>query len=325
MGSKIAEMKKAELHCHIEGAARPALAMAQARRYGENISDIVQGDGYVWSDFTGFLRCYDRVARLFKTREDYTRLAEAYLRDLAEQNCIYSEIFISTDHAIRAGLDPFEYIEGLADGIQTARTEHGIECRMIATGVRHEGPESVLQAAKLAADNPHPLITGWGMAGDERVYEPGDFAKAFDIARDAGLGITVHAGEFCGPDRIRETLECLRPARLGHGVRAIEDSALVNRIVEAEIVLEVCPGSNVALGVYANWAAHPAKALYDQGVLITLNSDDPPHFNTSIGHEYESASARLGFDAEMLRACTRNAISAAFCADDVKVKLRSAI
>lgn len=309
---------KAEIHCHIEGAASPALVRTQAEKYGTDISAIIRDDAYVWSDFTTFLQCYDIASRLFRSQEDYALLAETYLRDLASQGAIYSEFFISTDHAVSAGLTPEAYVGGLADGMLRARAATGIEARMIATGLRHEGPQGVERAARWIADHPHPLVTGFGMAGDERMHQPKDFARAFDIARDAGLAITVHAGELCGADSVRGALDHLKPSRIGHGVRAIEDPALVERLAREEIVLEVCPGSNIALGVFASYDAHPLPRLRDAGVRVTLSSDDPPFFHTSLAQEYETARRHFGMDDAALLDMTRTSIDAAFVDEETR-------
>ncbi|MGI9401204.1 MAG: adenosine deaminase [Rhizobiaceae bacterium] len=312
---------KAEIHCHIEGAASPDLAALQARKYGVDISKVINGDSYKWQDFISFLEVYDLVANLFRTREDYRLLSKTYLTSLADEGAIYSEFFISTDHARSAGIDPEEYILGLADGIEDARKEKGIEARMIATGLRHMGPKAVLELARWIASNSHPLVTGFGMAGDERMYEVPEFSPAFDIAREAGLGISTHAGELCGPESVRLSIEHLSPERIGHGVRAMEDPELVELIAEKEIVLETCPCSNIALGIYPDFANHPVPKLVEAGCLITLSSDDPPHFGTSIGNEYRIAGDHFGFDDKALMRFTVNAIEAAFIDGETRKRL----
>lgn len=306
------EVKKAELHCHIEGAASPALVKAQAAKYKADVSAFISGDAYVWSDFTEFLAAYDGAASLFRSEEDYALLAKTYLEGIAAENAIYAEIFVSPDHAVAAGLSPTAYFDGLADGIAAAKTSTGIECRMIIVGIRHLGAVKVEAAARLASARPHPLITGFGMAGEERFGKVADFARAFDIARDAGLGITIHAGELAGPDSVRDALDHVRPARIGHGVRAAEDDALVRRIADTGVVLEVCPGSNLALGLYPDMPSHPFDRLRRAGVKVTLSSDDPPHFGSSVGREYRMAADAWGYDAAELTGITRTAIEAAF-------------
>lgn len=316
-----APLPKAELHCHIEGAASPALVRMQAAKYGVDVSPILDGERFVWTDFTEFLTAYDIAAGLFRSAEDYALLAESYLLSLAGCGTIYSEIFVSPDHARSAGLSPEAYVTGLAEGIDRARAVSGIECRMVVVGIRHFGLPAVTAAAEFAAGRPHPLVTGFGMAGEERHGRLSDYARAFDIARDAGLGITVHAGELAGPDSVRDALDHLRPARIGHGVRAVEDPALLRRLADASTVLEVCPGSNVALGVAPDFSTHPLGQLVDAGVRVTLNSDDPPYFFTSIDNEYRQAQDAMGFDRGALLGFTRTAIEAAFVDEATRRRL----
>lgn len=312
---------KAELHCHIEGAASPELAMTQAGKYGVDISAIVDGNSYRWEDFTSFLKAYDLVASLFRSREDYRLLSKSYLNSLARDGAIYSEFFISTDHAANSGIDPADYISGLAEGISEARIEHGIEARMIATGLRHMGPPAVLGAAQWIAANPHPLVVGFGMAGDERMYEAREFCPAFEVARAAGLGISTHAGELCGAQSVRQSIEYLGPDRIGHGVRAIEDQSLVEMIAERGVVLEACPGSNIALGIFEDYASHPLPRLVEAGCLVTISSDDPPHFGTSLENEYRIAREQFGYNDAALVKFTINAIEAAFIDGETRNRL----
>jgi len=316
---------KAELHCHIEGAASPALVEAQARKYGADVSSFIRDGAYCWRDFTTFLIAYDRAASLFRTAEDYALLAETHLTELARQGAIYSEFFTSPDHAERAGLSPQAYTEGLGEGIARAKRAAGIEARMIVTGVRHFGPEAVEKAARFAVTCGHPLVTGFGVAGDERVGHPRDFVRAFDIAREAGLGITIHAGEFGGADSVEAALDHLRPSRIGHGVRAIEQPDLLRRIAEEGIVLEVCPVSNIVLKVFPHFARHPFLQLRAAGCRLTLNSDDPPHFRTRLAREYEVAAEHFGLREAALLALTRTAVEAAFVDEETRAALLARI
>ncbi len=312
---------KAELHCHIEGAASVTLVERKAAKYGADVSGFIRGGKFVWHDFTSFLHAYDQASMLFRTQEDYADLAEDYLLALSRQDCIHSEVFISTDHALSAGLDPQAYIEGLAEGMRRAKDATGIEGRLIATGLRHKGPDAVLAAAQYIVDHPHPLVTGFGMAGDERMHHPKDFAPAFDLARDAGLGITVHAGELSGWESVADALDALKPSRIGHGVRAIENPDLVKRLADEQILLECCPGSNISLGVYPDFGAHPFAELARAGVAVTLNSDDPPYFHTDLAREYEIAKTHFGYNEDMLTAVTATALKAAFVDDETRAAL----
>lgn len=316
-----AHLKKAELHCHIEGATPPELALQQAEKYGLDTSEIIADRAYVWADFTSFVKCYDSVASLFRTQEDYALLAETYLTELAEAGTIYSEIIVSPDHGNTIGLGADAYLESLAAGMEAARAKTGIESRMLITGIRHLGPESVVKTAEFAARREHALVTGFNLAGEERMHRVADFARAFDIARDAGLGLTIHAGELSGAFSVRDALDHIRPSRISHGVRAIEDADLVLRLADDGVVLEVCPGSNISLQVFPDFAAHPLRALHEAGVRVTLNSDDPPFFHTSLAQEYDIASAVMGFSDDDINGMTRTAIEAAFVDDATRQRL----
>jgi adenosine deaminase len=311
----------AELHCHIEGAASPALVGAQAARYGTDVSAIIRDGAYVWRDFADFLRCYDVAASLFRTADDYALLAETYLASIAADGAIYGEFFVSPVPPFNPALAPEAYLEGTIAGLVAAKEKHGVEARLILTGIRHAGPEAVEAAARFAVKHKSHHLTGFGMAGEERMHHPRDFVRAFDIARDGGLGITVHAGEWRGPEEISAALDELRPSRIGHGVRAIEDGSLVARLADEGVVLECCPGSNVALGVFSSFDTHSYPALRKAGVRVTLSSDDPPYFWTTLKREHDMALAHFGMDAADLLADTRTAISAAFVDDETRARL----
>lgn len=318
-------LKKAELHCHLEGAAPPALALAQAQKYGVDPATFMRDGTYAWNDFAEFIKAYDRVAALFRTEEDYALLTETYLRELAAVDTIYSEIIVSPDHGDRIGLGADTYLAGITTGIEAAKAATGIETRIIVTGERHFGPESVIAAAEYAARSNNPLITGFNMAGEERIGRVADYARAFDIARDAGLGLTVHAGEVCGAFSVADALDLVKPSRIGHGVRAIEDPDLVRRLVDLGTVLEVCPGSNIALKVFPDLASHPLRKFHDAGVKVCINSDDPPFFGTSLAQEYDWASRAFGFTDEEINGMTRTAIEAAFVDEETRARLLAAL
>ncbi|WP_159945966.1 adenosine deaminase [Rhizobium sp. 18065] len=312
---------KAEVHCHIEGAAPPALALAQARKYGVDPATFMHGDTYAWADFAEFIQAYDKVAALFRTEDDYAVLTESYLLELAAINTIYSEIIVSPDHGDRIGLGADAYLAGITRGIHEAKAKTGIEARIIVTGERHFGPESVIAAAEYAARSHNPLVTGFNMAGEERMGRVADYARAFDIARDAGLGLTIHAGEVCGAFSVTDALDLVKPQRIGHGVRAVEDPELLQRLADTGVVLEVCPGSNIALNVYPDFESHPLRRLRDAGVRVCINSDDPPFFRTSLAREYQIASEIMGFTDDEINAMTRTAIEAAFVDEDTRTAL----
>jgi adenosine deaminase len=315
---------KAELHVHLEGAAPPALMRRIARRNGLDIPLELVGDDdrYAWKDFLHFLELYDKAVGLIRTVEDYREIVYEYLVSCADQGAIYVELTASPDHAAQAGLSDAEHVFALGRGIDDARLDTGIEARVIMTCVRQYGVERAEEVARRTIATPHPYVTGFGMAGDEAGFPPEPFARAFAIAHDGGLGCTAHAGEWGGPESVRGALALPGITRIGHGVRAIEDPALVAELAERGTVLEVSPTSNVVLGVFPDYEHHPLRALHDAGVRVTLGSDDPPYWGSSIGGEYEVARRRFGFtDAELLEV-TRTAIDAAFAPEDLRSGLR---
>lgn len=313
---------KAELHCHIEGAVPPALFRRQADRYGVPVADVIdEAGGYRWHDFASFLQAYGRVSSVFRSKEDFRALAEAHFTGLATQGAIYGEIFAAPDIAADNGVGYDDYVGGLGEGIAAAEQATGIVGRMIVIGVRHLGPGRVRAMAELAATRSHRLVTGFGLAGDETVHHPRDFADAFRIAGEAGLGLTAHAGELAGPESVSAALDHLGVSRIGHGVRAIEEPALVQRLARGGIVLELCPGSNVALGLYPDIGHHPFSRLMEAGVRITINSDDPPYFHTTLADEYAALARELRLDDAALTAATRTAVEAAFVDEATRTAL----
>jgi len=317
---------EAELHVHLEGTAPPELITRIAARNGLSLPDrLLETDGrFRYTDFLDFLRTYDLAASVIRTGEDYRDITYEYLCSCARGGAIYVELTASPDHAALVGLSDEEHWEGIARGIDDARRDAGIEGRILVSAVRNFGVEQALRVARHAAEHPHPYIVGFSMAGDEAGYPAHDFVEVFEIAADAGLGCTIHAGEWAGPDSVRSALE-LPITRISHGVRAIEDPALVSELAARGIVLECCPTSNVVLGVYPSYEEHPLPALRAAGVRVTLGSDDPPYFGATIDGEYKVCAERFGFDDDELREITRTAIDAAFCDEDLRTALLSRV
>ena len=310
---------KAELHVHLEGTAPPALVRRLAERNGLRVPDGLfdSSERFAYSDFLDFLRTYDIAASVIRSGEDYRDVTYEYLAGCARDGALYVELTASPDHAALVGLSDEEHLAGIARGIDDARRDHGIEGRILISCVRNFGVEQALRVARHAAERPHAYVVGFSMAGDEENYPAHDYAEAFHIAAEAGLGCTVHAGEWAGAYSVRSALE-LPVTRISHGVRSIEDPELVAELAERGIVLECCPTSNVVLGVFPSYERHPLPRLVEAGVRVTLGSDDPPYFGASVGGEYAICRERFGFDDEALRDITRTAIEAAFCEESLK-------
>jgi adenosine deaminase len=314
----------AELHVHLEGTAPPALIQRLADRNGLKVPEGVFAgpDRFRWVDFLDFLRTYDLAASVIRTRADYRDVTYEYLTACAAEGAIYVELIVSPDHAANVGLSDEDHYGGIAQGIDEARAETGIEARMLVTAIRNFGPEA---AVEIARREHHPYVVGFNLAGDEAGYPAAQFAEAYAIAAERGLGCTCHAGEHDGPESVRQALALPGITRLSHGVRAIEDPALVQELAERGIVLEACPTSNVATKVFSGYESHPLRALHEAGVKLTLGSDDPPYFGATIGGEYAVARERLGFEEGELETITRTAVQGSFAEDAVKNALLNRI
>lgn len=322
-------VKKVELHNHLEGTAPPELIQKIALRNGFNLKKEIISENnqyFLWDDFLEFLDVYEQASRVIKNPIDYYDLTYDYLKRCALDECIYIEMLYSPEHAERAsGIPSKEHLAAICDAIEHAERDHGIIGRIINGAVRHYGVEACENVALLSQREPHDYVVGFGLAGDEVNYPPAQFKKAFEIAKDAGLGCTAHAGEMDQPARIIEALDHLKVSRIGHGVRAIEDPEVLARLKDDNIHLEICPTSNIALSVYPNYQAHPLRKLYDYGLNIGLNSDDPPYFQCSLAGEYDIAKQQFGFNDEELKKISLMAIDAAFVDETTKTKLRQRV
>jgi len=319
----LAALPKVELHLHLEGAAPPAFIRGLAARKGIDIAGIFREDGsYRFRDFADFLQVYEAATSVLTTPEDYAALTRAVLQDRAEDGVIYAETFLSPDFCGGSEVAAWrEYLAAIREAATAAERDFGITLRGIVTCIRHFGPDRARPVAVAAAETAGDWLTGFGIAGDERAGHLRDFAWSFDCAREAGLRLTAHAGEWDGPASVRAALDDLGVERIGHGVRAIEDLALVDRLAEDRVMLEVCPGSNLALGLYPGWGAHPVARLRDRGVRVSLSTDDPPFFHTSLAREYDRLADAFGWEADTFATINRDALAAAFCDDATRDRL----
>ncbi|WP_421996618.1 adenosine deaminase [Reyranella sp.] len=310
---------KAELHCHLEGSIPPALAHTLAARNGLAMPPGLMSEGghYVWNDFLSFLKAYDLVCTTLRTPRDFGDVIYSYLAGAARQGAVYVEMFCSPERPAALGLSYGQWLEALEEGIERARREFGIEGRIIVICIRHLGPERALRMVQKMVAEPHRYVVGFGMGGDEAKFAPADFAPAYRLAHEHGYGCTVHAGEVVGPESVWAAIRDLPVTRIGHGVRSADDPRLMEELARRGTVLEVCPGSNVALGLYPDRASHPLHRLIAAGVRVTLNSDDPPFFNTSLGEEYDKA----GLGEAELRGIARTAIEASFADEATRRRL----
>lgn len=320
---------KADLHVHLEGTITPKLAKEIAARNGVEMKPALvaaSGDVFSWeSDGTGagslksFVQAYDDATAVMKQAVDYTDITYDYLMRAAAGGCIYAEIGISAEHGEMVGLSYPEMLDAITQGYERAREETGIEMRLISTCVRHYGPAAAVKVGRITREHPHPLVTAFGMAGDENAYAIEDFVPAYEAS---GLvNRTVHAGEASGAQTVRTARTLLGLRRFGHMVRAIEDESVMEEQIAINAVPEVCVSSNLCLKVFKDYAAHPLRRFFDAGLKVTLGSDDPTFFGTSILQEYHIAHAHFGFTPRELARVTQNALEEAFVDEKTREKL----
>lgn len=326
-------LPKVDLHVHLEGTMSPALVCRLAAKNGVTLKPgLISEDGlsFCWTDdgsaaagLRAFVQAYDDACAALRTAEDYSLITHDYLCSAAAEGCIYAEIGISADHGAGLGLSYPQMVEAIADGVEKARAETGIEARLISTCVRHYGAQRALRVGAVTAAHPHPLVTGFGMAGDENAGTVADFAPAFQAAKH--LARTAHAGEAAGADSVRDAMEHLHCRRFGHMVRAMEDEDLVRDLLGIRAVPEVCVSSNLVLKVFDDIAQHPLRRMFDAGLKVTLGSDDPPFFATTIGNEYALAQKYFHFTDRELLQLSRHAVEEAFIDEATRHRLMAKI
>ena len=317
---QIGDLPKIELHLHLEGAARPDFIKTLASEKNVDVSRIFTDSGeYQFSDFKDFLSIYEIATDVLKTPSDFYRLTKSVLEECAKNNVVYVETFVSPQFCGGNDLGAWkEFLEAISEASRDCEIKYGIISRGIVTCIRHLGPDVAKKTAFCAASTGEKWLVGFGMAGDESVGSPKDYSYSFEMAREAGLKLTSHAGEWCGAASVRDTINELDVQRIGHGVQAIDDRELVKILADREIVLEICPASNVFLGVYPTLSSHPIQRLIEHGVKVTISTDDPPFFRTSMNKEYASLMKTFGWTEIDFFKLNRIALDAAFCDERTK-------
>ena len=316
MENLIRRMPKVELHVHLEGAIRPETLLRLAER---NRVRLPAGTAeelrawYTFTDFAHFVDIYLAISACICSPEDIEFVAREFLRGQAAQNVRYSEVTFTpyTHYHLNRRIPFAEQLAALGGARRWAEAELGVGVGWVLDISRNVRPvEHGLTVAEWAIGGMADGVVALGLGGPEDGHPPEPFAEAFDRARAAGLASLPHAGETAGPPSMWGALEALHARRLGHGVRCLEDPALVARLRERQIPLEVCPTSNICLGVAPSLAEHPLPRLLAEGLYVTLNSDDPPMFNTTLTDEYLRAAAAFGFGAETIEQLVLNGVRA---------------
>ena len=325
----IERMPKAELHLHLEGSVRPRTVLELAARNGVAFpvaDEAALAAFFQFRDFPHFIECYIAVCDTLRQPEDFARVVRELGEDAAAQNVRYLEVHFNPESNVRKrGLDFPAMLAGMNAGRADAR-RLGVEMRWIADGIRdaETGPASVAQTVDwIVGLDEAAGVVALGLGGDEVGHPPAPFAADFARARAAGLHAVAHAGETTGPETVWDSIRLLGAERIGHGIRAVADPALVAFLAETGVPLEVCPTSNLRTGVVASLADHPFPALDAAGVVVTVNSDDPPLFGTTLTEEYKLLARAWGYGADGIERIALNAVRASFLPAPAKTRLLS--
>ena len=321
----IRAMPKVELHVHMEGSIRPETFLTLAQRHGVPLpGDTVDAlrEWYNFTEFAHFITVYKTIASCLRTPDDVELIAREFLTNQAEQNIIYSEVTYTPYIQFKnCGIGVREQLEAINRARAWAERELHVSMNLIIDIPRQVSATEGLIVAGWAIDGMSDGVIGFGLAGLEAGHPAEKHKEAFDRARSAGLRSVPHAGELAGPESIRSALRLLGAERIGHGITCLQDPDLVAELRDRQIPLEVCPTSNVCLKVAPSMDEHPLPHLIDSGLFVTLNSDDPPLFNTSLTGECLIAAKTFGFDREQIQELSLNSVRAAFLPEDQRRSL----
>ena len=324
--SAVAAMPKVELHVHLEGAIRPETLLHLAERNGMRLpaGDI---DGlrawYRFTDFPHFAEVYQVVSACIRSAEDIELMARDFLQGQADQNILHTEAtYTALAHYRNVGLPFDEQLDAINRARAWAAAEFGVSLSLVVDIPRdYATDEEALMIADWVIGSHGNGVAALGLGGYEVGFPPERFAPAFAKVREAGVPAVVHAGETEGPASIRGALDALHSVRIGHGVRCLEDSDLVAELRERQVPLEVCPTSNICLKVAGSLAEHPLPKLLGEGLYVTINSDDPPMFGTSLTDELTRVADAFGYDEQDLRDFQVRAAQVALLDDDARASL----
>jgi aminodeoxyfutalosine deaminase len=320
--SFIRQLPKAELHLHLEGAVEPATLSELRRRHGDRATLAETEALYRYTDFQSFLMAFKEVSAHLRGPEDYELATYRLMQRLKEENTLHAEVYVAVGVSLYRKHDFDAIFEGLERGRTRGAREFGVSLLWIFDATRHFGVEAAQQVFELAVRYQDRHVVGVGIGGDEVKAPPELFRSVYGYAADNGLRLTAHAGETGPAESIWGALN-LRAERIGHGVTARQDPDLVEELAYRQIPVEICLTSNLRTGVCNAITEHPAKGYFDQGVMITLNTDDPALFGTSLCREYQIAQDAFGFTDEHLRELARNSFEASFLSAEKKLELLS--
>ncbi|NUP35095.1 MAG: adenosine deaminase [Streptomycetaceae bacterium] len=318
-------LPKAELHVHLEGSMLPQTLLKLARKHGvSGVPDTVEGieSWYEFQDFGHFIQVYMRSIEALRDEEDFALLAAETGRTLAAQNVRYAEVTVSLNGHMVRGVPAEAVFAGIEAGRLEAERETGVRMRWIPDFAGHLGPDAGEETLDAVLAHGPASVLGFGVGGPE--VERDQFAAVFDRARAAGLRSFPHAGEVEGADRVWSSIRALKADRIGHGIRSMDDPELVAHLRDTQLPLDVSPTSNLCTRAVARRADHPLPRMIEAGLMVTLNSDDPPMFGTTLLGEYRYAR-ELGLSAEALAELARNGVRASFLEPAEKAALLAEI
>ncbi len=320
----ISGLPKAELHVHLQGAASLATVLELARRHpqaGIPTTEEELRKFYSFTDFAHFIDVYIAVNEVVRTADDVQALVLGLGRDLQQVQVRYAEVTVTPDSHLLVGIAPDKLAQALTVGREQVRANYGIELAWIFDIPGELGVESGVRTIEWAEQYLPEASVGFGLGGPEIGVPRSAFADIFRRSSDLGLASVPHAGETTGPQTIRDSLTELNAVRIGHGIAAAQDQELMAELVARDVVLEICPTSNVCTKAVANLAEHPFPILRDAGVRLTLNTDDPGMFDTDLNKEYRIAHEVFGLDATELTELARESVRASFASPTVKAQL----
>lgn len=322
----VRRMPKVELHVHLEGCMGPETLLALARRHRVELpagDEAGLREWFRFRDFEHFVEVYLACSACLREPEDFHRLALDFLAEQARQQVAYSEVhFTISTHQANGG-DPEAIAQALAEAAAEGERRSGSRLAWIPDVVRNAPPERADWTVEWALANRRRGVVALGLGGIEEGYPPGLFRQHFEAVAREGLHRVAHAGEHGGPDSVRAALAELGVERIGHGVRSVEDPALVAELRRRGTPLEICPSSNLCLGVAPDLPSHPFHRLYRAGTAVTVNSDDPPLFDTTLTDEYLRLATTFGYTPEELAAFALSALAHSFLPEGEKAALEA--
>jgi aminodeoxyfutalosine deaminase len=318
--SFILSLPKAELHLHLEGSIEPTTLLELRQRHGMDGASLAEAEQlYNYSDFKGFLTAFKDVTGHLRAPEDYELITYRLMERLKAQNILHAEVIVSAGVCLWRKQDFAALFEGLERGRQRGERDFGISLLWIFDAIRQFGAEKAQSVLDLAIQFRDRSVIAFGIGGDERAGPPEWFAAVYVRAAENGLHLTAHAGESAGPDSIWGALN-LKAERIGHGLTAGQDPELIEELAKRQVPIEVCVTSNLRTGCCAEIVKHPVRSYFDEGMMLTLNSDDPAMFRTSLVEEYALVQEAFGFTDEHLRELARNSFEASFLPPEKKIE-----